>query len=484
MTVRRSLALATVSNYVTVLIAFVTNIIIARHLTPLELGIFAISIALAGLLDALREGGVNAYVIQHKSDALNVLRSAFTAASVLSLVSALLLWSLAPLAGDVFNTTDITTILWIIGLGFLAYPFTATVTATLQRDMRFQSLLTIEVTASLVQSATALALLFLGFGVLSLAIAVAVSSAVRAIISLWIVRDLRRFRIQFSGVPDVLRFSAIATISLILRQLKDGAFALIAGRVIGPAPVGLADRSKALISLYDKIISGIYPVVLPAFAELHRTGLDSVAPLLRGQALLNLMAMGVYGFLIIAAEPTLVFLYGEQWRAAAAFVPPMMLAALFGSALERLSTPIYIAHGRIDIVFKIQAFLAPVTVLALITAVPFGVMPALWALVATALLGALADLYFLPKLIVVKRGALVRPFVNAAMVTLPALLSGYAASALARFLELETVQYLMLVGPLYVAAFVMSAFMFKHPLAEELQRLGTYRQKAEPDSTK
>ena len=123
----------------------------------------------------------------------------------------------------------------------------------------------------------------------------------------------------------------------------------------------------------------------PLSRSSRRAGLDSVAPLLRGQALLNLMAMIVYGFLIIAAEPTLVFLYGEQWHAAAAYVPPMMLAALLGSAFERMARPIYIAHGRVDIIVKIQAVLAPMTILALFMAAPFGVMHALWTLVGISL---------------------------------------------------------------------------------------------------
>ena len=275
MTVRRSLALATIGNYATVLIAFLTNVIVARELTPAELGLFAISLAMTGLLDALREGGVNAYIIQHKTGGLNVLQSAFTAAVVLSALSAVLLFGAAPLAGEFFNASDIKWLLWTIGLGFLLYPFAATLMASLQREMRFRALLGIEVTASLVQSGVTLALLFTGFGVFSLAIAIVAAGAARAILSFWVIPDLKRFRINIAGMSSVLRFSAIATGSLILEQIKNGAFAVIAGRMIGPTPVGLADRSKALISLYDKVIAGMYPVLLPAFADFHLRSLGT-----------------------------------------------------------------------------------------------------------------------------------------------------------------------------------------------------------------
>ncbi|MEL6961997.1 MAG: oligosaccharide flippase family protein [Pseudomonadota bacterium] len=470
MTVRKSLALATVSNYVTMLISFGAMLIIARQLTPTEFGIYSISLASTGFLNALREGGVNAYIIQHQSDDLDVLQAAFTAATFLSLTSALILLIMAPLAGDFFNAPEVTSILWIIMASFLAYPFVATVFATLQREMRFHTILIMEVTVSLVQSFVALSLVFLGFGVYSLAIAVTTSSFVRAVFCLAVVPDLKRFRIRFTGVLAVLSFSVIATGSLILREVKDGAFAIIAGRLIGPAPVGLADRSLSIIRLYDKVIAGIYPVVLPAFAELRRSGADSVEPLLKGQAMLNLTAMGVYGFLMIAAEPVLIFLYGGQWRDAAAFVPPMMLAALFGSAFERLATPIYIAHGRVDIVLKIQSFLAPVTVFALIIAAPFGVMPALWALVGTSILGALADLFFLPTLIDVTRKALIRAFANAILVVLPAIIVGVLAAQFAEHWRLGTFPYLVCVGLPYLLAFMTSAFFLKHPIADEVKR--------------
>lgn len=470
MTVRRSLALATVSNYATMLISFGTMLIIARQLTPTEFGIFSISIASSGFLNALREGGVNAYIIQHQSDDIQVLQAAFTAATFLSLASAFILAVMAPFAGEFFNAPEVTSILWIIVTSFFAYPFVATVFATLQREMRFQTILAMEVTVSLIQSCVGLVLVFLGFGVYSLAVAVATSSFARAIFCLAVVPNLDRFRIRLKGVAAILSFSAIATGSLVLREIKDGSFAIIAGRLIGPTPVGLADRSLSIIRLYDKIIAGIYPVVLPAFAELRRSGADSVEPLLRGQAMLNLMAMGVYGFLIIAAEPVLVFLYGEQWRDAAAFVPPMMLAALFGSAFERLATPIYIAHGRVDIVLKIQSILAPVTVIALIVAAPFGVMPALWALVGTSILGALADLLFLPLLIDVTRRALIKAFANAVLVVLPAMVVGLFAAKLAIHWNLGTLSYLVFVGLPYVFAFITSTFLFDHPIAAEVKR--------------
>ena len=205
-------------------------------------------------------------------------------------------------------------------------------------------------------------------------------------------------------------------------------------------------------------------------ADLRRTGKDSVGPLIHGQALLNLMAMGVYGFLMIAAEPTLVFLYGEPWREAAAFVPPMMLAALIGSAFERLATPIYIAHGRVDVILKIQALLAPITILALFIATPFGIMPALWTLVGTSLLRALFDLFFLPKLIPVERMSLVRAFQKAVLVTLPAMITGYIAAKAAIALELETFWHLLLTGLPYLATFAVSIFLFGHPLADEIKR--------------
>ncbi len=476
MTLRKSLALATISNYVTVLIAFGTNIVVARNLAPAEFGLFVISLALTGLLDALREGGVNAYIIQHESGGLKMFQSAFTAAAILSLLSAAILIGAAPLAGVFFSAPEITSILWIISFGFLLYPFAATHMATLQREMRFRALLAIEVTASLVQSVVTLALLFLGFGVFSLAIAIVASGAARAIFSIVVIPDFKRFRINIVGISDVLRFSAVATISLILAQIRNGAFAVIAGRVIGPEPVGLADRSKALIALYDKIIAGLYPVVLPAFADLRRAGKDSVPPFLHGQALLNLMAMGVYGFLIIAAEPTLVFLYGEQWRAAAAFVPPMMLAALIGSAFERMATPIYIAHGQIGIILKIQGTLAPLTIVALLIAAPFGVAQALWVLVGISLLRALADLYFLPKLLAVRRAALIETFLNAALVASPAPIVGYAAAQYAISWDLGTFWQLMLVGPFYLAAFLISVFVFNHPLANELRHVRSSQQ--------
>lgn len=471
MTVRKSIALASAGNYASIVISFAANVIIARKLTPEEFGLFAIAMASTGILTALRESGVNAYIIQHDTADRATLQAAFTAVLAISAAAGALLLALAPAAAAFFEADSLRHLLWIIAIGFAAHPFSATIAATLQREMRFETLLAINVSSSLVHSATALSLVFAGYGVLSLAIAAAVASIYYAIACLVIERDRTRFRIHLAGVPEVMRFSVTATAALLLRQARNDSFPLIAGRMLGAAAVGLTGRAGALLGLYNKLIAGIYPVVLPAFSAHKRSGGDLAPALLRGQALLNLTAMGAYGFFLVAGEPAIVFLYGEQWRPAADLLAPMMFSALVGASLDRLATPIYLAHGRVDIILKIQAVMAPLKIVVLVIATPFGLMPALWAITGLAVLQACADLWFLPKLVGTRPHDLIAVFGRALMVAAPAVLVGTGLQALADAWELAVLPNLLLVGPVYAAVFLATAALARHPLAEELARL-------------
>ena len=64
--VRRALALSLVERYLTLAIALGSNMVLARLLTPDQIGVYSVSLAVIGLAQALRDFGVGSYLIQEK----------------------------------------------------------------------------------------------------------------------------------------------------------------------------------------------------------------------------------------------------------------------------------------------------------------------------------------------------------------------------------------------------------------------------------
>ena len=88
---RRAVYLSAVARYSDMIVQFVSVMVIARLLTPEEIGIFSISIAVIALAQTLREFGLGAYVVQERELDRARIRSAFGVALVLAWAIALLI---------------------------------------------------------------------------------------------------------------------------------------------------------------------------------------------------------------------------------------------------------------------------------------------------------------------------------------------------------------------------------------------------------
>ena len=80
---RRAVYLSAVARYSDMIVQFVSVMVIARLLTPEEIGIFSISLAVIALAQTLREFGLGAYVVQER-ELDRPIRSAFGVALVLA----------------------------------------------------------------------------------------------------------------------------------------------------------------------------------------------------------------------------------------------------------------------------------------------------------------------------------------------------------------------------------------------------------------
>ena len=81
---RRAVYLSAVARYSDMIVQFVSVMVIARLLTPEEIGIFSISLAVIALAQTLREFGLGAYVVQERELDRARIRSAFGVALVLA----------------------------------------------------------------------------------------------------------------------------------------------------------------------------------------------------------------------------------------------------------------------------------------------------------------------------------------------------------------------------------------------------------------
>ena len=75
MPTRKSLAFSFLDRYATLVIGIVSSMVIARLLTPEEIGIYSVAMVLLGFVATVRDLGVGQYLVQEKDLTIDRIRA-------------------------------------------------------------------------------------------------------------------------------------------------------------------------------------------------------------------------------------------------------------------------------------------------------------------------------------------------------------------------------------------------------------------------
>ncbi|MFT5721802.1 MAG: O-antigen/teichoic acid export membrane protein [Motiliproteus sp.] len=315
-TVKKSLAISIFEKYSITLIQLISSMIIARLLTPTEIGVFSVGVLIIGFAHMLRDFGISNYIIQEKNLTKDKIKSANLLTTLLAWSCALVLYSIATPLAKFYNEPGVQSVINVVIISFIAIPFSSVIFSLLRREMKFKVLFWINILSTLANSVTGVVLAYLGYGYMSLAWAVVAGTATTLILALilrpknaYLLPSTKEFRAVFSYGTK----SSIASIAI---ELGQNSPELIIGRTMNFESVGIFSRAMGLASLFNKLImSGVQSVALPFFAKANREATGIEEPSSRSITYLLSLAWPFYAFMAIYAEELITILYGNQWLA-------------------------------------------------------------------------------------------------------------------------------------------------------------------------
>ncbi|MCF7982637.1 MAG: oligosaccharide flippase family protein, partial [Pseudomonadales bacterium] len=135
--VKKSLAFSFIQNYGITILHFASAIVIARLLTPEEIGVFSVGIAFVAIAHAVRDFGVSNYIVQEKDFTESKKAASIQIAFVVSWSLALLILIFSFLAGNFYDDPRVSKVLSYLSINFFLLPFSSVGLAILRRQMQF-----------------------------------------------------------------------------------------------------------------------------------------------------------------------------------------------------------------------------------------------------------------------------------------------------------------------------------------------------------
>ena len=347
MSVGRALSISIAQKYVTIGLQLLSFVVIARLLTPEEIGLYSVAVAVIGVAQLLRDFGIGSYLIQERELTDERIRTAFTVTLLVSLLLFLVVMAAARPAVWFYEDERLAGVLMLLSINFLLVPFNSTTISLLKRQMRFGLLAGFTILSAVAGTASAIGFALAGAGYNAL-----VYSSIIATLTLVTAGAIYRGS-EFVLRPTLVEwrrvtgFGSQVAFTNVLGHIAINMNDLVVGKALDFAAVGILSRAQGVMNLFHRDMMGaIKSVAYPAFADSSRKQADMEAIHNRSITALTAVAWPFYGFFALYPLESLRFLFGPQWDAAAPLVP-VYCAAGAVAVVWSLAMNMIIAMGHV-----------------------------------------------------------------------------------------------------------------------------------------
>jgi O-antigen/teichoic acid export membrane protein len=360
------------------LVVLVTTAILARLLTKGDFGLVAVAVIAINYLSVVKDLGLGVALIQKRDNVNEAANTVFTINLILGVGLSVIVFPLAPFFATYFNDPMVTPVLRWLGLSFVINALGAVHVVLLMRELDYRRKFIPDMGNTVVKGVASIALAYAGFGVWALVWG-QIAGAVASVILVWIVLPWRpRLALERKITTTLMKFGASVTVGDILGVFIDNIDYIIVGRLFGLAQLSvytLAYRLPEMLLIGNLwVMSG---VIFPAFSSIQEKPEEMRRGVLTSVRLIQLIAVPISLGLLIAADPIVRVLFGEQWLEA---IPVLRVLAVYAwvYSLGYHIGDVYKAIGRPDILLKLTILTFVVIIPSIFIGSYFGLMGIAW----------------------------------------------------------------------------------------------------------
>ena len=467
---RRSLLITFFSSSGTTALHFALSLVLARLLSPHDIGVFSMTVVFVNIAHMFRDFGVSTYVQRERELTFDKMRSAMGVMYLTSWSIAVLLYLSAGLLARWFGEPAMEDVMRVLALGFVVIPFGSLTQSLLVRELAADKQAWINGVGTLSYCAGCLLLAWLGFGPVSLAWAnlFNILATVLACVLLrqpglpWL-PSLRYWR-------DVVNFGAGTLAANCANAVNNALPDVLLGKLSSASQVGLFSRANSTVSIFSHVAGATINYGAVAWmSKSHHEGAALAPILLRAARLLTGIGWPAFAVTAVAGADLVRALYGVQWLGSVPAMPPLALAAALTISFHYLPATLT-ALGRPYL--SSHPILAMICVRVALAAWMFdgSLRSFAWAICLATLATIPLMLWMQTRYVGLSAGRFLRALMPSALVTLSCaagavvlvILLPVTWPALARLLVMAPVLMLLWYGALRVTG---------HELLDEVQRL-------------
>jgi len=251
--------------------SWVVTIYVARLLEPSDYGLLAMALFFTEFAAMFSEMGLGYAIIQKKEIKPNELSSVFWFAMGIGILFALSCIPLSYLTAYLFNNDNVISLTQLVAVIFVISGLEVVPLNLLKRQLDFKMVGLIEMTSTIVASATVVSLAYAGWGVWSLIIGKVCLSLVRVVFVYYVVNWRPSLYFNFKEAEHFLKFGMTVAFGRSFYYIFEMSDRFFVGRMFGEKLLGYYSFALQLAHIpTDKIVSVINQVSYSVFSRLQK----------------------------------------------------------------------------------------------------------------------------------------------------------------------------------------------------------------------
>lgn len=381
-------------------ISFVSNIVLARLLTPDDYGCIGMLAIFITVSNTFVDGGFGSALIQKKEPTQKDYSTIFWLNLFISVVIYGILYISAPAVSRFYDIPLLSSVLRVQGIVLIINALNIVQTNQLRKSINFKRLAVIYIVSQIVGAVCAIVLAYMGWGVWALVAQQIIASSITSVM-LWVMnRWLPQLCFSFDSFKQLFSFGGFILASNLINTFCNNVQGLLIGKFFNPAILGYYTQARKLEEIASQSFSSVVDQV--SYPVLSKLQFDNV--LMRNvlQKLTSSLAYITFPLmliLILITEPLIMLLYGEKWLPC---VPYFQILCIAGIAicLQGISYNAVASKGASKDLFIWTIVKRSVALVILVVCMYFGGMIGLmWGCSIGSWVILLSNLYLVRKYI-------------------------------------------------------------------------------------
>ncbi len=406
-------------------VQFIISIVLIRLLLPEEFGLVGMVTVVTGFVIIFRDFGLGSAIIHKKEVSQADLSTAFWFNIMVGAALTLIIIGVAPFVAEFYNEPILTDMTMVLAFNFLISSFSIVQSSIFAKKIDFKTLFFVRITTTIVSGSIAIIMAVNGYGVWSI-VAQSLSMSLVSAIGLWVASKWRpSFVFSKASLKMLLDFGLALLGTRTLNYWARNTDNLLIGKFLGSNQLGIYSKAYSVMLLPLTNISQVLSrVMFPSLSTIQDDKQRVKRIYLRMTRSIALVTFPMMAGLIVTADPFVLVVFGEKWKAC---IPILKILSVLGltQSIGTLNGNIFLSQGATKLQLKIGLITKPMMIVGIVIGLQWGIIGVAIGYLSATLLSGVLEFY--------KVGQLIETTIKEMVVNLLSVLGCAAAMALAIF---------------------------------------------------